>query len=90
MEAMTYALATKFLNKMSLRKLMEVIHMTELGQMLMDKGIQKGIQEGIQEGIKMVARNLLNTAMTDEGIAENTGLTLEEIQQLRKEKEAGI
>ena len=38
----------------------------------------------------MVARNLLNTAMTDEGIAENTGLTLEEIQQLRKEKEAGI
>ncbi len=42
MEAMLYALATKFLDKTELRKVKEKINMTLLGQMLMEDGIEKG------------------------------------------------
>lgn len=42
MEAMLYALATKFLDKTELRKVTEKINMALLGQMLMEDGIGKG------------------------------------------------
>lgn len=44
---------------------------------------QEGIQLGKQEGIQEVARNLLSTGMNVTQIAAVTGLTVEQIQQLR-------
>ena len=50
------------------------------------KGIQKGIEKGIEEGEKKkaseIAKNLLDV-LGNETIAIKTGLTIEEIQQLR-------
>ena len=52
------------------------------------KGIEKGRREGIEEGIKQekveIAKNLLDV-LDDETISLKTGLTIEKIQQLRKE-----
>lgn len=52
------------------------------------KGIEKGRKEGIEEGIKQekveIAKNLLDV-LDDETISLKTGLTIEKIQQLRKE-----
>ena len=42
MEAMLYALATKFLDKTELRKVTEKINMALLGQLLIEDGIGKG------------------------------------------------
>lgn len=41
MEAMLYALATKFLDKTELRKVTEKINMALLGQLLMEDGIER-------------------------------------------------
>ncbi|BAU56982.1 hypothetical protein HH1059_03030 [Halorhodospira halochloris] len=64
------------------------------------EGRQEGIKEGRQEGIKEgqqrgrqeakaeTARNLIKTnALTDQQIAQATGLTHEEIAQLRAERQ---
>lgn len=56
----------------------------------LQKGLQEGLQQGLQEGMqkgreetqKAIARNLLNV-LDDETIALKTGLTPEEIRQLR-------
>ena len=52
------------------------------------KGIEKGRKEGIEKGIKQrnieIAKNLLDV-LDDETISLKTGLTIEKIQQLRKE-----
>lgn len=42
MQAVLYAFAAKFLSRMELEDIKEVIAMTVLGQMLMEKGIEKG------------------------------------------------
>ena len=47
-------------------------------------GIEKGRQEGRQEGIKEVVANMLLKKLDEKIIAESTGLTLEEIKDLRK------
>ncbi|BBE11112.1 hypothetical protein HH1059_17550 [Halorhodospira halochloris] len=60
------------------------------------KGRQEGLQEGLQEGQKKgrqeanaeTARNLIKTnALNDEQIAQATGLTQEEVAQLRSEQQ---
>ena len=52
------------------------------------KGIEKGRKEGIEEGIQQekveIAKNILDV-LDDETISLKTGLTIEKIQQLRKE-----
>ena len=52
------------------------------------KGIEKGRREGIEEGIQQekveIAKNILDV-LDDETISLKTGLTIEKIQQLRKE-----
>ena len=53
----------------------------ELG---LEDGIEKGIEKGRFEGTLAVARNLLSK-LSDEEIAETTGLNLELIRQLRGE-----
>ncbi|MGL5675714.1 MAG: hypothetical protein ACRDDX_04850 [Cellulosilyticaceae bacterium] len=46
---------------------------------------RRGIEQGIGQGIRQVAINLLSI-LDDEAIVKHTGLTLEVVQKLRKEK----
>ena len=43
---------------------------------------KQGIQQGRAEGIQVVARNLKNSGIPIDVIAQNTGLTVEEINNL--------
>ena len=53
----------------------------------LQKGIQEGLQKGLQEGEKKakieIAKNLLDV-LDNEMIAQKTGLTIEEIEKLRR------
>lgn len=51
MEAMMYALATKFLDDKDMQDVVEVINMTKLGELLMERGVEKGKTEGKAESI---------------------------------------
>ncbi|OON98515.1 MAG: hypothetical protein ATN35_00840 [Epulopiscium sp. Nele67-Bin004] len=58
----------------------EVIDMTKT---FYDPAVEeRGIQKGIQKGIIQVAKNLLDI-LEDSTIALKTGLTVEEVKQLR-------
>ncbi len=84
-EAMIYTMADKFLDKMSMEEIVEDISMTELGTMLVNKGIEQGIEQGIELGVERTLQNLID--LLDENvIAERTGLSLETIQKLKTEK----
>ncbi len=48
------------------------------------KGIQTGIQEGIENGVKKVALGMLKLNLDIEIIQKSTGLSLEEIERLKK------
>ncbi|MCQ4086787.1 Rpn family recombination-promoting nuclease/putative transposase [Saccharibacillus sp. JS10] len=48
------------------------------------KGIEQGITEGIQRGIEDTARRLLKMQLSTEGVAEATGLTIPQVEHLRK------
>ncbi|MBM6825804.1 hypothetical protein [Mordavella massiliensis] len=91
LEALTYALATKFLDQNAMKKLEGMIKMTELGQMLYNDGladgIRQGLSQGISQGILSIARNLLGS-VSDEFIIEKTGITPEQLQELKEEKES--
>ena len=52
MQAVMYTLALKFLSKKDLGKVKEMIFMTELGQMLVDDGIEIGLKRGLSQGEK--------------------------------------
>ncbi|MGG6269274.1 Rpn family recombination-promoting nuclease/putative transposase [Leptolyngbya sp. AN03gr2] len=54
-------------------------------QEILQEGRQEGRQEGEQSAIERVATNMLLKQMTPETIAEITGLTLEQIEQLRSQ-----
>ena len=83
LEALTYALATKFLDQSAMKKLEGMIKMTELGQMLYNDGLA----DGIAQSILSIARNLLGS-VSDEFIIEKTGITPEQLQELKEEKAA--
>ena len=85
LEALTYALATKFLDQSAMKKLEGMIKMTELGQMLYNDGLADGIRRGLSQGIFSIARNLLGS-VSDEFIIEKTGITPEQLQELKEEK----
>lgn len=61
----------------------------------LEEGIQKGIEEGIKEGIKegeaeskrKIAINMLALGLNQDTIIKATGLTLSELEELKKEKE---
>ena len=48
------------------------------------QGISQGYTSGINDGIKQTAKNLLNKNMPLEDISDITGLSIEEINELRK------
>jgi predicted transposase/invertase (TIGR01784 family) len=48
-------------------------------------GLQEGKQEGLQEAALAIARNAIASGANDEFIAKITGLSLEQVQALRRE-----
>jgi predicted transposase/invertase (TIGR01784 family) len=48
----------------------------------LQKGLQEGRQEGLQEGARVIARKMKNRGIAAEQIAEDTGLTLQQIGEL--------
>ena len=87
-EAVIYTMATKFLESMDMKEIMEGIRMTKLGQMLVNQGIEEGIRQGLEEGEQKarleMAKNLIGLVVVAV-IAKTAGLPLETIQQLKKE-----
>ena len=48
----------------------------------MEKGMAEGMEKGMAEGIILTARNLKQAGISKEIIAQTTGLSTEEIDQL--------
>jgi predicted transposase/invertase (TIGR01784 family) len=46
------------------------------------EGLQRGLQKGLQEGARAIARKMKNRGIAAEQIAEDTGLTLQQIGEL--------
>lgn len=88
-EAVLYVMADKFLDSISMEEVMEGIRMTKLGQMLVEKGKEEGREEGREEGAERekmeIAKNLVGL-LDEQVIAERTGLSLEIVRRLKKEK----
>lgn len=47
LEAMLYALATKFLDDVDMKDVVEGLQMTKLGELLMEKGMEKGMEMAV-------------------------------------------
>ena len=94
-EAVIYAMAEKFLEKMDLEEVMEEISMTRLGEMLVNKGYGEGYDKGydighsrgVEEGKLDAARNLLGQVSTDI-LAKTLELPLDTILKLKEEQES--
>ena len=96
-----YAMADKFLEKMEKDEILEVIGMTELGQMLVDKGRREGERLGRQEGERLgrqegerlgrqegkleAVRNLIGY-LDEQVIAERLEIPYETVMQLKEEE----
>ena len=94
-EAVIYAMAEKFLEKMDLEEVMEEISMTRLGEMLVNKGYGEGYgkgydighSRGVKEGKLDAARNLLGQVSPDI-LAKTLELPLDTILRLKEEQES--
>ena len=90
-EAVIYAMAEKFLEKMDLEEVMEEISMTRLGEMLVKKGYGEGYDighsRGVEEGKLEAARNLLGQVSPDI-LAKTLELPLETILKLKEEQKS--
>lgn len=88
-EAMLYTMADKFLENDDFEHVKECIRMTRLGQMLFNDGFNDGFNNGFNNGSQKkqleIARNLIGK-LSDTSIAETTGLSLDVILELKKEK----
>ncbi len=56
------------------------------------KGLQQGLQKGLEQGAKQekleIAKKLIQNGLDNNFIIETTGLTLDEVRELRKENES--
>lgn len=60
------------------------------------KGLQKGLQQGLQKGLEQgakqekleIAKKLIQNGLDNNFIIETTGLTRDEVRELRKENES--
>ena len=77
-------MADKFLEPAELNKLKEEIHMTQLGQMLVDWGIEQGIQKGAKQKTQEFIINALKLGLSDEDILRLTECTSDELQAARE------
>lgn len=90
-ETVLYIMADKFLESAEKKELMEAVGMTELGQLLVNRGIEQGIEQGIVQGIEQgseqekikIAKNLIGT-LDERIIAEKTDLPLKTVLELKK------
>ena len=91
-KSMLYAFANKFLKGKDLEKVKEELKMTELGEMLINEGIEKGLEKGRKEGIEKgiekgkieVVKKSIQKGLDNEIIADITGLTIEKIELIRE------
>ncbi|MDU4478291.1 MAG: hypothetical protein E7I90_13535, partial [Clostridium sp.] len=82
----------KFLKGKDLEKVKEELKMTELGEMLINEGIEKGLEKGRKEGIEKgiekgkieVVKKSIQKGLDNEIIADITGLTIEKIELIRE------
>jgi predicted transposase/invertase (TIGR01784 family) len=58
-----------------------------LGDRLHDKGRKEGLQKGLQKGISLVARNMKMKNVDIKIIAETTGLSIEEFENITSQEE---
>ena len=65
MQAVLYAFSEKFLDAEELQKVKEEIHMTRLGQMIFEDGVQEGRELGLEQGQELV--NRLISRLLEEG-----------------------
>lgn len=49
----------------------------------LEKGIEQGIEQGIQQGIQQIAKNMIDMNINIEDISKATGLSIEEIENLK-------
>ena len=92
-EAVIYAMASKFLNSTELNQIKEELKMTELGLLLYNDGIEEGIKQGITQGMQQAslkdAKNLLKNGVSFEVIqASIEGLTNADLQNIYNEVKA--
>ncbi len=80
-----FILAGLVLNKDIIQQLLRRDMMQEsvTYQALIAEGRSEGIEEGIEEGIRRVAINLLREGVVDEVVIKTTGLSAEQIDQLK-------
>jgi predicted transposase/invertase (TIGR01784 family) len=84
--AATFAFAQRFLDEENLEKLMEVLRMTELATMMIEREVEKAVGEAVEKAVgeavekavgteKLeIAKNLLAYGLSVEAVAKNTGL----------------
>lgn len=82
-ESILYAFASKFLTGKDLEKVKEELRVTELGRSLKQEGIEEGREEGKKQKAAEIAKELLDI-LSVEMIAKKTGLTVEEVEALKK------
>ena len=82
-EAVLYIMADKFLESAEKKELMEAVGMTELGQLLVNRGIEQGIEQGSEQEKIKIAKNLIGT-LDEKIIAEKTDLPLKTVLELKK------
>ena len=49
------------------------------------QGIQQGVQQGLQQGVEKTIINMLKFGFSEKDISKATGITLDRIQELKKE-----
>ncbi|MCC5637923.1 Rpn family recombination-promoting nuclease/putative transposase [Nostoc sp. CHAB 5844] len=83
--ASAFILAGLVLNKDVIQQLLrrELMQESVTYQALMDEGRAEGRAMGIEEGVRLVAINLLREGVADEVVIKVTGLSAENIQQLK-------
>lgn len=84
-EAVIYAMAEKFLNPDDKKLLREVVKMTELGQMLVNDGIEQGIEKTRMDLVK----KKLQKGKTVEEIADALEESVEVVQELIAKIQSG-
>ncbi|MBP3765547.1 MAG: hypothetical protein J6G98_00005 [Bacilli bacterium] len=50
-----------------------------------EKGIKEGLEKGVREGKIEIAKNLINMQMDYEDISKATGLSVEELKQIKEQ-----
>jgi len=80
-----FAFASRYLTDNEAEKLLEVLEMTDLAALLMERGWNQGKQEGLMEGILTIAKRMLKNGLPAKTILENTGLDETDLVRLRAE-----